>query len=173
MYRFIFLLLLILTFGGCSKPHPPLPTVNVVNLQKYLGTWYEIARYENYFEMGCRDVTATYSLKENGDIKVVNRCTKEDGIRTEAVGSAYATDPSSSKLKVSFFWPFYGDYWIIMLDEKYRYAVVGDPSREYLWILSRTPVMDKNIIDDILKRLPSMGYDAKPLIWTIQGDKDV
>lgn len=173
MNRFIFFLFLTLVFGGCSKPYPPLHTVDTVDLQKYLGTWYEIARYEHFFEKGCRDVTATYSLKDNGDIKVINRCTKEDGKRTEAVGVAYATDTSSSKLKVSFFRPFYGDYWIIMLDEKYHYAVVGDPSREYLWILSRTPVLDKKITDDILRRLPEMGYDIKPLIWTIQGKKDV
>ena len=166
MYRFIVVLLLAIVFAGCSKPHSPLPTVNTVNLQKYLGTWYEIARYEHYFEAGCRDVTATYSLKENGDIKVVNRCTKEDGRRTEAVGVAYTTDTSSSKLKVSFFRPFYGDYWIIMLDDQYRYAVVGGPSRKYLWILSRTPSLEKKIKNDILARLPELGYSAAPLLWT-------
>ena len=173
MYRIlIFSLFFIIVLGGCSKPYPPLATVNDVNLQKYLGTWYEIARYEHFFEKGCRDVTATYSLKDNGDIKVVNRCVK-DAKTTEAVGVAYATNRSNSKLKVSFFRPFYGNYWIIMLDENYHYAVVGDPSREYLWILARTPVLDQAILDDILKRLPNMGYSIEPLIWTPQRIKGV
>jgi len=173
MYPLFITLFLLISMGGCAKSSPPLHTVNDVDLHKYLGSWYEIARYEHFFEKGCRDVTATYSLKDNGDIKVINRCIKEDEKITEAVGVAYATDKSNSKLKVSFFRPFYGDYWIIMLDEKYQYAVVGDPSREYLWILSRTPVLDKAITNDILKRLPDMGYSTEPLLWTPQGKKSV
>lgn len=170
MYRFLVIPLILLSITGCSTPYPPLDTVKQVDLQKYLGTWYEIARYEHYFEKGCRDVSATYTLKEDGDIKVVNRCTKEEATKKEAVGVAYAVDESNSKLKVSFFRPFYGDYWIIMLDDDYRYAVVGDPSREYLWILSRTPKLEENIKNTILKRLPEMGYSADPLIWTRQGE---
>jgi len=169
MYRLLIATFLLITMMGCSKPYPPLDTVKEVDLQKYLGTWYEIARYEHYFEKGCRDVSATYALKEDGDIKVVNRCTKEDGETKEALGVAYAVDSSNSKLKVSFFRPFYGNYWIIMLDDGYRYAVVGDPSREYLWILSRTPKLEEETKKKILNRLPEMGYSAVPLIWTPQG----
>lgn len=170
MQRLLIVLFLLIAMTGCTQPYPPLDTVKEVDLQKYLGTWYEIARYEHYFERGCRDVSATYTLKENGDIKVVNRCTKEDGKQKEALGVAYATDESKSRLKVSFFRPFYGNYWIIMLDPDYRYAVVGDPSREYLWILSRTPKLDDRVTDSILKRLPAMGYSPEPLIWTPQGE---
>ena len=170
MYRLLIVTLLLGVMTGCSKPYPPLNTVNKVDLQKYLGTWYEIARYEHSFEKGCRDVTATYSLKDDGDIKVINRCAKDDGKRTEAVGVAYATDPSGSKLRVSFFRPFYGNYWVLILDKDYRYAVIGDPSREYLWILSRTPVLNKNIREKILKKLPDMGYSLEPIVWTLQGE---
>ena len=170
MYRLLILTFILASMTGCSKPYPPLKTVKKVDLQKYAGTWYEIARYEHYFEKGCRDVSATYTLKEDGDIKVINRCTKEEADKNEVVGVAYATDESNSKLKVSFFRPFYGDYWIIMLDDEYRYAVIGDPSREYLWILSRTPTLDEDIKNTILKRLPEMGYSADPLIWTPQGE---
>jgi apolipoprotein D and lipocalin family protein len=169
MYRLLIISLILISITGCSKPYPPLETVKKVDLQKYAGTWYEIARYEHYFEKGCRDVSATYTLKEDGDIKVINRCTKEEADKNEVVGVAYATDESNSKLKVSFFRPFYGDYWIIMLDDEYRYAVIGDPSREYLWILSRIPTLDEDIKNMILKRLPEMGYSADPLIWTPQG----
>jgi apolipoprotein D and lipocalin family protein len=169
MYRLLIVVFILISISGCSKPYPPLDTVKEVDLQKYVGTWYEIARYEHYFERGCRDVSATYTLKEDGDIKVVNRCTKEESEKKEAVGVAYAVDESNSKLKVSFFRPFYGDYWIIMLDDDYRYAVVGDPSREYLWILSRAPKLEENIKNKILRKLPEMGYSPEPLIWTPQG----
>jgi len=170
MYRLLFSLLLLVSFIGCSKPYPPLQTVNNVDLEKYLGTWYEIARYEHYFEKGCRDVTATYSLKKDGDIKVINRCTKGDGEKKEAVGTAYIVNDDNSKLKVSFFRPFYGDYWIIMLDSDYQYAVVGDPSRKYLWILSRTPKIDEETKESILAKLPSMQYPVEPFVWTPQGE---
>jgi len=169
MHRLLIIAFLLIVMTGCSNPYPPLQTVEKVDLQKYLGTWYEIARYEHFFEKGCRDVSATYTLKKDGDIKVINRCTKEDGEKKEAVGVAYAADKSNSKLKVSFFRPFYGDYWILMLDTDYRYAVVGDPSREYLWILSRTPKLEDAIRDNILQSLPKMGYSATSLIWTPQG----
>ena len=84
------------------------------------------------------------------------------------IKESYAIDESNSKLKVSFFRPFYGDYWVLMLDENYKYAVVGTPSREYLWILARTSKLDEKIKKDILKKLPSLGFDTSKLIWTIQ-----
>ncbi len=173
MYRIVIILFLLLTLSGCSKSYPPLHTVKQVDIQAYLGTWYEIARYEHYFEKGCRDVSATYTLKDDGNIKVVNQCTKEDGEYKEAIGVAYTADESNSKLKVSFFRPFYGDYWIIMLDADYRYAVIGDPTREYLWILSRTPQLKDDILKHILRKLPKMGYSIDSLIWTPQGEGNV
>lgn len=169
MYRLLILPIILLALTGCSKPYPPLNTVAKVDVQKYLGTWYEIARYEHFFEKGCSNVTATYTLKDDGDIKVINRCIKDDSKLTEAIGVAYTTDTSNSKLKVSFFRPFYGNYWIIMLDEKYQYAVVGDPSREYLWILSRTQKLNEATLQTILQKLPDMGYSTDKLIWTPQG----
>lgn len=163
------LFVLLLVFTGCSSKYPPLPTVKKVDIQKYKGTWYEIARFEHFFEKGCKNVTATYSLKKDGDIKVINRCTMiDDNEKKEATGVAYAKDKTNSKLKVSFFRPFYGDYWIVDLDEDYNYAVVGSPSREYLWILSRTKSINENTKNKIIKKVDNLGFDSKKFIWTIQ-----
>lgn len=168
MMKYLLSTLLTLLFIGCSNtPTAPLPTVEKVDIDRYLGTWHEIARYEHSFEKGCSNVNATYSLREDGKIKVVNRCLK-NGEVDEAIGKAYAVDETNSKLKVSFFGPFYGNYWILMLDESYTYAVIGDPSREYLWILSRTPKLDEATLAVIMKKLPTLGYDTKKLIWTPQ-----
>lgn len=166
--KYLLTILMTLLFVGCSStPNKPLPTVKTVDINRYLGTWHEIARYEHSFEKGCSNVNATYSLRDDGKIKVVNRCLK-DGKVDEAIGKAYAVDETNSKLKVSFFGPFYGNYWILMLDEAYTYAVIGDPSREYLWILSRTPKLDEETLAFIMKKLPTLGYDTKKLIWTPQ-----
>jgi apolipoprotein D and lipocalin family protein len=163
----LILLLSTLFIVGCTQNHAPLPTVEKVDLNKYLGTWHEIARYEHSFEEGCSNVNATYSFREDGKIKVLNRCLKNGKI-DEAIGKAYPVDESNSKLKVSFFGPFYGNYWILMLDEGYNYAVIGEPSREYLWILSRTPKMEQATLDGILAKLPILGYTTDKLIWTPQ-----
>ena len=168
--RLWILSLLPLFFFGCSTQYPPLKTVEKVDLNSYLGTWYEIARYEHFFEKGCSNVSATYSLKENGDINVLNECIK-DGKLSGANGVAYATDASNSKLKVSFFRPFYGNYWILMLGENYEYALIGDPSREYLWILSRENKISEELKTSILKKLPEFGYGQDKLIWTEQNAK--
>lgn len=166
--KYLLTILMTLLFVGCSStPNKPLPTVKTVDINRYLGTWHEIARYEHSFEKGCSNVNATYSLRDDGKIKVVNRCLK-DGKVDEAIGKAYAVDETNSKLKVSFFGPFYGNYWILMLDEAYTYAVIGDPSREYLWILSRTPKLDKETLAHIINKLPTLGYDTQKLIWTPQ-----
>ena len=156
-------------FTACSSKNPPLQTVQKVELNKYLGSWYEIARYEHFFEKDCKNVTANYSMMDSETIKVINRCTKiQTNEKKEAIGRAYAIDESNSKLKVSFFRPFYGDYWVLMLDENYKYAVVGTPSREYLWILARTSKLDEKIKNEILQKLPTLGFETSKLIWTIQ-----
>ncbi|RXJ90850.1 hypothetical protein CRV01_06805 [Arcobacter sp. CECT 8983] len=168
--KYLFLsIFTIFLFTACSYKDPNIKSVPSVDLDRYLGSWYEIARYEHKFEKDCKNVTATYSLKEDDKIEVINRCTKiTTGEKSKAVGEAYAVDNTNSKLKVSFFWPFYGDYWIIMLDEDYSYAVISEPSKEYLWILSRTKNLDEDTKEKILKKLESLDYDLSKLIWTIQ-----
>lgn len=169
MKKYILIIASIVFFLGCSSKNPNLETVKSVEIKKYLGTWYEIARYEHSFEKDCKNVTATYTLKDDGDIKVVNICTNIKTNKTkEAIGSAYSTDETNTKIKVSFFWPFYGDYWILDLDEDYSYALIGEASRKYFWILSRDKNLDENVKQNILNKLSSYGYSEKLLIWTIQ-----
>jgi len=163
------LLFISILFIGCSSKYPPLQTVPQVDIQKYKGTWYEIARFEHFFEKGCKNVTATYELKSDGDIKVINRCTMiEDEKKKEATGVAYAVDSTNSKLKVSFFRPFYGDYYILDLADDYSYVLVGSPSRELLWILSRTKTINNETKEKILVKLPNFGFNKEKFIWTIQ-----
>ncbi len=163
------LICMVLLFTACSSKNPPLQTVQKVDINRYLGTWYEIARYEHFFEKDCKNVSANYSMLDEQTIKVVNRCTNMlTNEKKEAIGRAYATDYTNSKLKVSFFRPFYGDYWVMILDKNYDYVVVGTPSREYLWILCRKPILDEKIKNEILQKLPTLGFDASKLIWTIQ-----
>ncbi len=149
----------------------PLEVVDSVDLERYLGRWYEIASYPMYFQKGCTATTADYALREHGLIKVVNRCRKGslDGKLKEAKGRAKVVDTATNaKLKVSFFGPFWGDYWIIDLDPDYQWAVVGGPKRKYLWILSRTPQMDPALYDEIVARLPAKGYGPDGLKKTLQ-----
>lgn len=150
---------------------PPLKTVAHVDLSRYLGTWYEIASFPQWFQKGCTATTATYALRGDGKIDVLNACHKDSlaGPRDEAHGHAYIADKASNaKLRVTFFWPFYGDYWVIDLGENYEYAVVGHPSRNYLWILSRKPQMDAAVYEGILSRLKAQGYDLSRLQKTLQ-----
>ncbi len=154
-----------------------LKVVPSVDLQKYAGTWYEIARYPNKFQNDCAgDVTATYTVDEDG-IEVVNRCRKQSGEVMEAKGRARRASENgpNSKLKVRFapaflsFLPFvWGDYWIIDLAPDYSYAVIGDPGRKYLWILSRTKKLDDVVFAAILERIKLNGYDTTKLMITAQ-----
>jgi apolipoprotein D and lipocalin family protein len=149
----------------------PLKTVSGVNLDRYLGTWYEIASYPAWFQKGCTGSTATYSQLPDGHIEVVNKCFKKslDGPQKTSKGKAEVVDNSTNaKLKVCFFWPFKGDYWIIDLDPEYRWAVVGVPSRKYLWVLSRTPFLEETVYNGILDRIAAQGYDPTRLILTPQ-----
>jgi apolipoprotein D and lipocalin family protein len=157
--------------GGCAPAKPPPKTVSHVDLSRYVGLWYEIARYPAWFEKDCVGVTAQYSMNPNGTIKVVNsaRLHTLDGPIKNAVGRARVVDKTTNaRLKVTFFWPFEGDYWIIELGEKYEYSVVSDPRRQYLWILSRTPSMDEGQYQSILKSVQDMGYDPAKLTRTAQ-----
>jgi apolipoprotein D and lipocalin family protein len=169
MIKILFIALVSVFFIACSTKYPDLNTVDYVNIEKYKGTWYEIARFEHFFEKGCKNVTATYTLKDNGNLKVINRCTDiENNEKKEASGVAYAVDITNSKLKVSFFRPFYGDYYILDLADDYSYALVGNPNRELLWILSRTKTISNKTKNKILEKLPALGFDANKFIWTIQ-----
>ena len=147
-----------------------LQTVQHVDLNRYQARWYEIARYPNWFEKKCdRDVTAEYSKKDNGDIRVVNTCVTQSGKINQSVGTAKIVDKSTNaKLKVTFFWPFYGNYWVIDLGDNYEYAVVGEPSRDYLWILSRTPMMPDSVYRQITDGLTVKEYQSSKLVKTRQ-----
>jgi apolipoprotein D and lipocalin family protein len=147
-------------------------TVARVDLQRYLGTWYEIASFPQSFQRGCTATTATYALRDDGQIDVLNRCRKGslDGEPKEARGRARVVDrASNARLEVTFFWPFWGDYWIVDLGADYEYAVVGHPSRDYLWILSRTPTMDPALYASILQRLETQGFETARLRRTLHG----
>ena len=144
-----------------------LPTVEKVDIEKYAGQWYEIARLPNSFEKGLQCVTATYTLKKNNKIEVLNQgySNKDTEKLSRAKGRAWVPDPEfPGRLKVSFFWPFAGNYYIISLDEEYNYALVGDPSRKYLWVLSRSKVMDDTIYDGLLKIARTNGFNIDNII---------
>ena len=143
-----------------------LETVNYVDLSRYQGLWYEIARYPNRFQQGCRDSRATYTLRNDGKVSVLNECYDAiSGELRKANGKAWVIDTTTNaKLKVSFFWPFAGDYWIIDLGENYEYAVVGHPARKYLWILAREVSMEEGLFQIIAERLRGQGYDPDRLI---------
>jgi apolipoprotein D and lipocalin family protein len=142
-------LLLLAILANCAAPPRDAPrTVAGVDLTRYAGLWHEVARFPNRIEDGggvlCADVTAAYTPRPDGRIGVVNRCRNAaaGGAERVAEGRAYAVEGAGgARLRVSFFWPFYGDYWVLGLSPDYRWAVVGDPRREYLWVLSRTPAM--------------------------------
>lgn len=143
-------------------------TVKEVDLKKYMGTWYEIARYDHRFERGLVGVTATYSLREDGRIIVVNGGYRGSltGKFSEVIGKAKIPDPINKpgKLKVSFFLFFYGDYYILDLDQNYQWALIGSSSDNYLWILSRTPQIEHDLYDTLLDKLRERGYDVTKLI---------
>lgn len=150
---------------------PPLLTVAHVDLSRYLGTWYEIANFPQSFQRGCTATTATYTLRADGDIDVLNRCRKGsvDGEEKSALGRARVVDrATNAKLEVSFFRPFWGDYWIIDLSDDYSYAVVGHPGRDYLWILARTPTMPETTYQSLVTRLQAQGNETSRLVRTLQ-----
>jgi apolipoprotein D and lipocalin family protein len=159
-------LLLVCAGAGFAEDRPPLDVVDGVDLKRYLGKWFEVASYPAWFQKGCFGSTAEYTPLPDGKIQVVNSCRKgsADGELKQSKGKAEVVDTkTNAKLKVWFFWPFKGNYWIIDLDPDYQWAVVGEPKRKYLWILSRTPTMDEAVYRSILSRLPQKGYDPARL----------
>jgi apolipoprotein D and lipocalin family protein len=162
-------LLALASLLGCSSTAlPPPHVVSNVDLARYAGTWHEIARLPNRFERNCADVTATYTLREDGDIDVLNRCvdrTTHDA--TAAKGKAWlATTNGQAKLSVRFFWPFKGDYWILALGQDYEFAVVGSPDRDYAWILSRTKPMSPDAWQSAIATLQREGFPIDRLEQT-------
>tara|TARA_B100001123_G_scaffold445142_1_gene595944 strand:+ start:1143 stop:1697 length:555 start_codon:yes stop_codon:yes gene_type:complete len=175
LFRGTFLLTVVFLISGCGgvpkKSFPELQVVPHVDIERYLGKWYEIALYPNWFEEGCFRSTAFYEKSENGQIKVTNRCRMyaSDGELNEAIGKASIVDKrTNAKLKVQFFWPFKGDYWIIDLDKDYQYAVVSEPARQYLWILSRSPRIDNQTLEKLKNKISDKGFDLSYLKKTLQ-----
>lgn len=155
--------------------YPELKTVSHVDIKRYSGKWYEIASLPQRFQRGCNCTTAEYTLTDKGYIIVYNQCHKgsPSGKISSIKGKAFPVKGSNNaKLKVQFFWPFRGDYWIIDLADDYSYAVVGTQNRNYLWILSRTPAMEKQVLDNILIRIKENGFDAGRLSFTNQDCRD-
>jgi apolipoprotein D and lipocalin family protein len=172
IFRFLFVSMCALLFcPGCGSVQKPPSVVGSIDLQRYSGTWYEIARYPNRFEKGCEGVTATYRMVEDGSLEVVNRCRRpeSEGSIGEIKGRAKIHDEQSpAKFKVTFFWPFYGHYWIIDLADDYSWAVIGHPRRKYLWILARQAHLEKDVLQKILLRIVDQGYDPERLIYPNQ-----
>jgi apolipoprotein D and lipocalin family protein len=157
--------------AALARAEPPrVQSVPTVDLARYVGKWHEIAAFPMFFQRQCiGDTTAEYTLRPDGDITVVNRCRTETGF-DQATGKAWPVEGTgNAQLKVSFFWPFRADYWVIGLDEDYRWAVVGNPNRKYLWILSRTPALPKEQLDRALEAAEAQGYDLARLRYTKVG----
>lgn len=174
---------------GLSAPLPasaagddgPLATIPSLDVSRYLGRWYEIAKYPNRFQKKCvGDTTADYRLQPNGNLQVINRCRLEDGQSDEAVGTARQIgDRSSPKLEVrfapawlSFIPAVWGDYWVIDLDPGYQLAAISEPKRQYLWILSRSPNVSQDRYDKLLQRLRDKGFDTRKLEMTVHAAKN-
>jgi apolipoprotein D and lipocalin family protein len=145
-----------------------LKTVSSVDLKKYSGTWYEIASFSQRFQKDCECTSAEYTPTDKGYIIVENRC-KRYGKESYIKGKAFVDEDSgNAKLKVQFFWPFKGKYWIIDLADDYSYAVVSHPNKKYLWILSRKPKLDDDVYNGIITRLKDKGFDLSKLQITKQ-----
>jgi apolipoprotein D and lipocalin family protein len=144
----------------------PLTTVASVDLARYAGTWYEAARTPNWFQKKCvGDVRATYTQEGPEKVRVVNECREANGKTSTAKGSA-KVGGSTAKLRVTFFWPFYGDYWVLELDPEYRWVVVGEPGRKYLWILTREPNPSDELVQRLTELAAKKGYDVSKLVRT-------
>jgi apolipoprotein D and lipocalin family protein len=161
MWKVMQLVVAVAAVTGCvTESGAPLPTVESVDLSRYMGAWYEVAFLPNWFQRACvADTQARYRL--DGDVvRVTNRCRRADGGIDEASGVAKVVEGSgNAKLRVSFFRPFYGNYWILALDPDYRWVLIGEPGREYGWVLSRTPALDEATLDGVLDRAIALGYD--------------
>lgn len=166
-FRFLSALLAGALLTACATPAPPLSTVQSVDLDRYYGTWYEIARLPNRFQSQCvSDTQATYR-PDGGELSVLNQCRTADGSVEQAKGLAKVVEGShGAKLRVSFFRPFYGDYWILELDPEYRWVLVGEPRRRYAWVLARQPQLDDATLQYLLARASALGFDRQAFVTT-------
>ncbi len=164
--RMILVVLAAAVAGGVSGPKVDNAPVAALDLSRYLGEWYEIARFDHSFERGVEKTKANYTLNEDGTIKVVNSGIK-DGKPKTAIGKGKRTD-TPALLRVSFFGPFYADYRVMMIDEGYTFALVGSGSADYLWMLSRTRVLPDTTKSELLFEAKRRGYDTDKLIWVKQ-----
>lgn len=175
--KIVLLLFLIIIFVSCKTTKLTVnnSAVNELDLKRYLGTWYEIARFDHPFERNLEGVTATYELRGDGKIRVINKGHKNslDGKLKTAKGKAKRPNPEKEpgKFRVAFFLFFYSDYIVMELDEDYQWALIGSSSDDYLWILSRTPQLEKPVLDKILKLAEKRGYDTDKLIWVEQPEE--
>ena len=168
VYRTCYVALLMLLVGGCTGLPENVRPVQDFELPRYLGKWYEIARLDHSFESGLSQVTAQYSMRDDGGVKVVNRgYSIDEKAWQEAVGKAYFVEGvNEGYLKVSFFGPFYGSYVIFELDkEGYEYAFVAGPDKSYLWFLSRTPQVDEGLKEQFIQQASRLGFDTDALIF--------
>lgn len=167
MKQLIFILMSVLSIVGCTGTPVPAQPIADFNSDRYLGTWYEIARLDHSFERGLDNVTANYSFREDGQIKVLNRgydMKKSDW--KDAEGRAkFASDETTGHLRVSFFGPFFGDYIIFGLDESYRHAFISGGSDKFLWLLAREPDVSQSVKESFLASASSLGYNTDDLIW--------
>ena len=166
----------LIAFLACSSfsiaDMAPPDVVPQVDLIRYAGIWYEIASFPQSFQKGCMDTKAVYTLRNDGTVEVVNSCFR-NGKVDKVKGNAWVADKgTNAKLKVSFFWPFRGDYWIIELGKDYEYAVVAGPDRGSLWILSRTSTIDKDLYAAIVRRLKERGFDTAQIRMTEHRDRN-
>jgi apolipoprotein D and lipocalin family protein len=170
----------LLLLGGCERPPvnrdttQALTTAKSVDVKRYLGKWYEIARFPNEFEKDCVDVTADYGLSGDKTLSVVNRCRKQasQNSQEESIGSArIVDDETNAKLAVTFFWPFEGDYWILAVADDYSWSLVGEPSGRYLWILARSPHISPELTAELTAKLKKQGYKTDALYWTPQSQE--
>ena len=170
MKRYIFIIIVaIISFSAYSQDKPSV--VTTVDLKRYSGKWYEIARLPNFFERKLKCTSATYELRDDGRITVINagNYITNPQKTSSARGLAWVPDKNSpGKLKVQFFWPFSGDYWIMELDKDYRYVLVGDPELKYLWILAREKSLDENIYRMLIQKAKDNGYDVSSIIKVVQ-----
>lgn len=166
----LLVLAIIVVLSGCvTKPDNIQPVKNF-QADKYLGKWYEIARFDNSFEKGMTNVYAEYSLNPDGSIKVLNSgITPATGKRSYAEGVAkFVENQDTAFLKVSFFRPFYGAYIVFKLDDNYKYAYVAGNNKNYLWLLSRTKTVPKNVKQDFVTKAKELGFDTNKLVWVKQ-----
>jgi apolipoprotein D and lipocalin family protein len=168
MNRIAAMVLLVFSLSGCLTGIPEgLEPVDDFDINCYTGKWYEIYRLDHSFERGLTEVTATYTLQDDGSVKVENAGRKPDGSMDTIVGRAeFQGDPTVGSLKVSFFGPFFGGYHIIALDqENYQYAMIAGPTYDFLWILSRTPQLDESIAEALLLQAEESGFPVEDLIF--------